>query len=60
MKQLPGVLLFLVLALVVLEIVTLRTLSSTQKRLTILETKVEALAATPKTASTNNPPAETK
>jgi len=60
MKQLPGVLLFLVLALVVLEIVTLRTLSSTQKRVGILETKVEALAATPKTTSTNNLSAETK
>ncbi|MBK9990441.1 MAG: hypothetical protein IPP19_06830 [Verrucomicrobia bacterium] len=48
MKRLPGVLLFLILALVVLQIVTLRMLSSAQKRLEVLETKVEALAAVPK------------
>lgn len=48
MTRLPGVLLFLVLALVVLEIVTLRTLSSTQKRIGLLEAKVEALTAVPK------------
>ena len=49
MKRLPGVILFLILALVVLQIVTLRMLSSAQKRLDVIEKKVEALTATPKT-----------
>jgi len=43
MKRLPGVILFLILALVILQIVTLRTLSSTQKRIDVLEKKVAAL-----------------
>ncbi len=43
MKRLNGVILFLILALVILEIVTLRSLSTTQKRLSELERKVEAL-----------------
>jgi hypothetical protein len=48
MNRLTGVLLFLVLALVVLQIVSLRMLSSAQKRLFALEQKVEALAVAPK------------
>jgi hypothetical protein len=48
MKRLPGVLLFLILVLVVLQIVTLRVLSSAQKRIDMLERKVEALTAMPK------------
>lgn len=43
MKRLPGVLLFLILVLVILQIVTMRVLSSTGKRVSILEKKVEAL-----------------
>jgi len=43
MKRLPGVLLFLILVLVILQIVTMRVLSSTQKRVTVLEKKVESL-----------------
>lgn len=47
MKRLPGVLLFLILALVVLQIVTLRMLSSAQKRLDALEQKVERFHPAP-------------
>ncbi len=43
MKRLPGVILFLILALVILEIVTLYMLSNAQKRIAVLEKKVEAL-----------------
>ncbi|MFT3868394.1 MAG: hypothetical protein QM715_07840 [Nibricoccus sp.] len=43
MKRLPGVLLFLILVLVLLQILTMRVLSSTGKRVTILEKKVESL-----------------
>jgi len=60
MKRLPGVLLFLILALVVLQIVTLRMLSSAQKRLDVIEKKVEALATAPKTPPASNLPAEGK
>jgi uncharacterized protein YoxC len=47
MKQLPGFLLFLILALVVLQIITLRMLSSAQKRLDALEKKVERFHPVP-------------
>jgi hypothetical protein len=43
MKRLPGVILFLILALVILQIVTLRMLSGAQKRIATLEKKVESL-----------------
>lgn len=46
MKRLPGVLLFLILVLVILQIVTMRVLSSTGKRVTVLEKKVESLQPT--------------
>lgn len=42
MKRLPGVILFLILALVIMQIVTLRVLSGVQKRLDVLEKKVYA------------------
>jgi hypothetical protein len=58
MKRLPGVLLFLILALVVLQIVTLRMLSSAQKRLDALEKKVERFHPAPPapTATTASAP----
>lgn len=43
MKRLPGVILFLILALVILQIVTFLMLSGAQKRIAALEKKVEAL-----------------
>ncbi|MFT3783948.1 MAG: hypothetical protein QM790_18205 [Nibricoccus sp.] len=46
MKRLPGVILFLILALVIMQIVTLRMLSSTQKRLAALENKVATISVT--------------
>jgi len=49
MKRLPGVILFLLLILVILQIITLRVLDRAQKRITTLEQKVEALAAQPST-----------
>lgn len=46
MKRLPGVLLFLILALVILHIVTLRWISRDERRIDALEKKVETLSKT--------------
>ena len=61
MKKLPGVLLFLVLVLVILQILTLRAVSSAEKRITALEEKVKTLTAAPAAMpAVNAQPAETK
>ncbi len=49
MTKLPGVLLFLILVIFLLEIFTLRTLSNAEKRISVLEKKVAAQAAVPST-----------
>jgi hypothetical protein len=51
MNKLPGVILFIVLGLVILQIVTLRVLSQAEKRIIALETKVAAIQATEKNAT---------
>ena len=58
MKRLPGVLLFLILVIIILEILTLRTLSQAEKRIDALEKKVDALSGPPASAVTQ--PAEAK
>ena len=47
MNKLPGVLLFLVLVIIIMEILTLRTLSLAEKRIYALEKKVETLSVAP-------------
>jgi len=47
MQKLPGVLLFLILVIIILEILTLRTLSQAEKRIDALEKKVATLSVTP-------------
>ena len=59
MNKLPGVLLFLVLVIIILEILTLRTLSQAEKRIYALEKKVEALSVAPAPTIATQP-AETK
>jgi hypothetical protein len=61
MKKLPGVILFLVLVLVILQILTLRALSNAEKRINALEMKMTAssLTTAPVTAATSQT-AETK
>ena len=51
MQKLPGVLLFIVLALVILQILSLRALSQAEKRLMALEKKVETLSTVPAPAA---------
>lgn len=45
MKKLPGVLLFLILVLVILQIFSLRILSRAEKRISTLEAKMSVLSA---------------
>lgn len=59
MKRLPGVLLFLILALVVLQIVTLRMLSSAQKRLDAIEKRIERFHPAPAATAATTAPAPT-
>lgn len=59
MKRLPGVILFLILALVVLQIISLRMLSSAQKRINALEKKVESLQPAAQTPAPTQPTAGT-
>ncbi len=47
MKKLPGVILFLILVIFLLEIFTLRTLSNAEKRISVLEKKVAEQSAAP-------------
>jgi hypothetical protein len=60
MQKLPGVLLFIVLALVILQILSLRALSQAEKRLTVLEKKVETLSTAPATTTAAANPVEVK
>lgn len=60
MNKLPGVLLFLVLVIIILEILTLRALSSAEKRIYALEKKVETLTIAPVTAPAAAQPAGAK
>ena len=61
MQKLPGVLLFLLLVVIILEILTLRTLSKDEKRIYVLEQKIEALSVVPAPAPTATAqPAEAK
>ena len=61
MQKLPGVLLFLLLVVIILEILTLRTLSKDEKRIYVLEQKIEALSAIPAPApAATAQPAEAK
>jgi hypothetical protein len=61
MQKLPGVLLFLLLVVVILEILTLRTLSKDEKRIYVLEQKMEAMSVVPAPApAATAQPAETK
>jgi Tfp pilus assembly protein PilX len=60
MNKLPGVLLFLVLVIIILEILALRALSSAEKRIYALEKKVEALTIAPATAPAAAQPAVAK
>ena len=58
MKKLPGVLLFLILVLVILQILSLRALSRAEQRLTALEKRVETLSmAKPEAAPAPTPSA---
>lgn len=52
MKRFPGVILFVILALVITHIFTLRMLSSAQKRVNALEKRVTTLEAAVKPAAT--------
>jgi len=51
MQKLPGVLLFLLLVLVIFQIMTLRAVSSAEKRITALEKKVGSLSVVPTAAA---------
>jgi len=58
MTKLPGVLLFLILVIFLLEIFTLRTLSNAEKRIGVLEKKIAAQAVV--TTPAAGTPAEVK
>jgi len=60
MQKLPGVLLFIVLALVILQILSLRALSQAEKRLMALEKKVETLSIAPTPSAAAAQPVEAK
>jgi len=62
MQKLPGVLLFMLLVVIILEILTLRTLSKDEKRIFVLEQKAGIQPLGPGTAptSTSAQPAEVK
>jgi hypothetical protein len=62
MQKLPGVLLFLLLVVIILEILTLRTLSKDEKRIYVLEQKlgVQPLVPTAAPAAPTSQPAEMK
>jgi len=62
MQKLPGVLLFMLLVVIILEILTLRTLSKDEKRIFALEQKagIQPLSPGAVPALTTAQPAETK
>jgi len=60
MQKLPGVLLFLLLVVVILEILTLRTLSKDEKRIYMLEQKMNTLSAAPTPATAPSQASEPK
>ncbi len=60
MKRLPGVILFLILVLILLGIFSLRMISQAEKRIAVLEKKVETLQQVAKPAAPTTEPANLK